>query len=83
MGADIGVQRPSMRLREAKSLDHQSLRWAGVGWWPRRWRTVREQRSMSDIVKKANLGVMQHGVRACTLGQVAECWEPNGESGIP
>ena len=40
---------------------------------------MRELSSTSDIVKKANLGVMQHGVRACTLGQVAECWE----SGFP
>ena len=29
--------------------------------------TVKELRSMSALVKKANLGVKRHGIRACTL----------------
>ena len=37
---------------------------------------------MSDVVKKANLGVMQHEVTACTLGQVAGCGETSGASGF-
>ena len=44
--------------------------------------TPREPRSMSDVVKKANLTVKQHGVRACTLGQVADCRDMNAGSGF-
>ena len=33
--------------------------------------------------RRCDLGVKPHGVKACTLGQVAECREMNGESVFP
>ena len=44
--------------------------------------TPRELRSTSDVVKKANLGITQHGMRECTLWQVAECRDMNADSGF-
>ena len=41
--------------------------------------TVKELRSMGDVVKKANLGVKQHGITACTLCQVPECREKDND----
>ena len=41
--------------------------------------TVKESRSMGDVVKKANLGVKQHGITACTLCQVPGCREKDND----
>ena len=38
---------------------------------------------MSDVVRKASFGVGQHGVRACTPGQVEDCRAMSAENGIP
>ena len=38
---------------------------------------------MSGVMKKANLGVRQHRIGACTLSQLAESREKNNEGGIP
>ena len=76
---------PGLLLTVAWALARQPLRWIGCGWWPR-WPTrqrSKELRSMSDFVKNANLGVKQHGIRACTLSQVAECRETENECGFP
>ena len=43
---------------------------------------VQEVRSVRDYAKKANLGVKQRGVRACTPREVAEFREKNVEGGF-
>ena len=43
--------------------------WYRLGAWMAEAPTVKELRSMSDVVKEANLGVKQHGIRPCTLSQ--------------
>ena len=58
---------PGIPLSVARAVGHQSPRWTGTGWFKMaEVPTVEELRSMSARVKKANLGVKQHGITGCT-----------------
>ena len=62
---------PGLLLSVVKDSGHQLRKL--TGWWPK------ELRSMSEVVKNANLGVKQHGIRAHVLCQVAESRDRNEE----
>ena len=59
----------TVRLRSANALDHQSPRWTGI-WFVANMAetsTAIELRCMREVVKKANLGVKQHGIMHARL----------------
>ena len=58
------VMCPSLRLRLARNLGHQS-HWYWLVGKVAEAPSLKESRGMSGVVKHANLGVDQHGVKAC------------------